>query len=169
MLEAVSADQLDNPTPCANWNVRELINHIVGGLHFFEAGARGEAPVAGESDFAAGDFVAAYDDTAPNCIAAFQADGVMENVLHLPFGDMPGSAFIGLASIDNFAHGWDLAKATRQSTDLAPELASQLLVGAQQSISPDRWACQVAWSGKFVCRSEASRLITGPASERPRM
>ena len=31
------------------------------------------------------------------------------------------------ATVDTFAHGWDLAKATGQSTDLDLELAAQLL------------------------------------------
>jgi uncharacterized protein (TIGR03086 family) len=60
----------------------------------------------------------------------------MEKTLTLPFGQMPGSAFVGLATTDTFAHGWDLAKATGQNTDLAPELAGQLLVGARQAIQP---------------------------------
>ena len=60
----------------------------------------------------------------------------MTKMLTLPFGQMPGSAFVGLAATDTFTHGWDLAKATGQSTDLDPELAAQLLAGAKQAISP---------------------------------
>ena len=48
---------------------------------------------------------------------------------------MPGSAFVGIAATDTFTHGWDLAKATGQSTDLAPQLAAGLLAGAKQFIS----------------------------------
>ena len=60
----------------------------------------------------------------------------MEKMLTLPFGQMPGSAFIGLAATDTFVHGWDLAKATGQSTDLDPALATQLLAGSRQAIQP---------------------------------
>jgi len=56
--------------------------------------------------------------------------------MHLPFGDMPGSAFVGIAATDTFTHGWDLAKATGQPTDLAPDLAAGLLGGVRTSI-PD--------------------------------
>ena len=59
----------------------------------------------------------------------------MEKILTLPFGQMPGSAFVGIAATDTFTHGWDLAKSTGQSTDIAPELAAGLLAGAKQFIS----------------------------------
>jgi uncharacterized protein (TIGR03086 family) len=136
VLTAVSKNQLGDDTPCASWKVSDLINHIVGGLYFFEAGVKGEPPAVGETDFSATDFVSAFDDAAKSCVAAFQADGVMEKMLTLPFGKMPGAAFIGLAATDDFTHGWDLAKATGQNTNLAPELAEQLLIGSRQAISP---------------------------------
>jgi uncharacterized protein (TIGR03086 family) len=136
ILTAVSKDQLGDATPCAAWKVSDVINHIVGGQSFFEAGAKGEPPVAGDADFAAADFVADFDDASQRCLAAFRADGVMERTLTLPFGQMPGAAFMGIAATDTFTHGWDLAKATGQSTDLAPELAAQLLAGARQVIQP---------------------------------
>src|ERR1019366_6770030 len=70
------------------------------------------------------------------CLQAFASDGVMDKVISLPFGEMPGSAFMGLATTDTFTHGWDLAKATGQNTDLSPELAAQLLAGSKKNISP---------------------------------
>ena len=54
----------------------------------------------------------------------------------MPFGQMPGAAFMGLSATDTFTHGCDLAEATGRSTDLEPELAAQLLVGARQAIQP---------------------------------
>ncbi|MCU1466735.1 MAG: hypothetical protein JWM72_2663 [Actinomycetia bacterium] len=136
VLAGVSKEQLGDDTPCVAWKVSDVINHIVGGQYFFEAGARGEQQAGGETDFSAGDFVSAFDEGSQRCIAAFRADGVMEKMLSLPFGEMPGSAFVGLAATDTFAHGWDLAKATGQATDLAPELAGQLLIGARMAIQP---------------------------------
>jgi uncharacterized protein (TIGR03086 family) len=136
VLVNVSKDQLGDDTPCAQWKVSDLVNHIVGGQYFFESGALGAPPAGGDTDFSAGDFVAAFDEGAQRCVAAFSTDGVMDKMLTLPFGQMPGSAFVGLATTDTFAHGWDLAKATGQDTDLAPELAAQLLVGARQAIQP---------------------------------
>ncbi len=127
VLAGVRRDQLGLPTPCASWTVADVINHIVGGQYFFAASMRGEAPNSERPDFAAGDFLAAFDDGSAACLAAFGADGAMERTVHLPFGDMPGSAFVGLAATDTFTHGWDIARATGQPTDRAPELAAELL------------------------------------------
>ncbi len=136
VLAGVAKEQLRDPTPCAQWKVSDLINHLVGAQYFFVAGCTGAPMAHDETDYAAGDFVAAFDEGAAKAVAAFSADGVMEKMLTLPFGQMPGAAFIHLAATDTFQHGWDLAKATGQSTDLSPELAAQLLAGSRQAMSP---------------------------------
>ena len=136
VLANVTPDQLDGDSPCSQWKVRDVVNHIVGGQHFFAAAVRGETPDGGETDFTSGDIVAAFDDAAQQCVTGFQADGAMEKIVSLPFGDMPGSAVMGLVTTDTFTHAWDVAKATGQDTDLAPELADQLLQGAQAMIQP---------------------------------
>ncbi len=136
ILAGVTADQLALSTPCASWDVSALINHMVGGQLFFEAGVLGSPPAADDTDYAAGDYLAAFDDAAGRCVGAFQADGVMEKILNLPFGPMPGSAFLGLATSDTFTHGWDLAKATGQNTDLNPDLAAGILAASHRMIQP---------------------------------
>ena len=137
VLAGVREDQLGADTPCASWTVAALINHIVGGQFFFATLAAGGSP-SGDAppDFAAGDFVASFDEGSAKAVSAFSADGVMETTMHLPFGDMPGSAFVGLAATDTFVHGWDLARATGQDSDLEPTLAVGLLAGIRPAI-PD--------------------------------
>lgn len=136
ILAAVRPDQLGEATPCAAWTVRELVNHIVGAQHFFTAGVNGAPPAGNETDFAAGDYVSSFDAAAAECVAAFGADGAMSKMLSLPFGQMPGAAFLGLATTDTFQHAWDLARATGQDTDLAPALAEALLEQARPMIQP---------------------------------
>src|SRR5262245_27110617 len=137
VLANVKPDQLDATTPCESWDVRALVNHIVGGCHFFtEAVNTGTTSGNDETDYTAGDMVASYDDGIKQAVAAFNEPGAQEKMLTLPFGTMPGAAFMGLATTDAFVHGWDLARATGQSTDLAPELAAQLLTNARMFIQP---------------------------------
>ena len=133
-LANVDASQLSSSTPCASWDVAGLINHIVGAQAFFGAGVAGTPPPA-ETDYSAGDFVAAFDEASGALVAAFGAEGALEKNYTLPFGEMPGSAFMGLATTDTFQHAWDLAKATGQSTDINPELAAGLLAQSKAAIS----------------------------------
>lgn len=136
VLAGVKSDQLGASTPCASWKVSDLVNHIVGGQFFFSSVAKGEAMSDTESpDFSAGDFNSTFAQASAGALAAFNAEGAMDKIMHLPWGDMPGSAFVGVAAVDTFAHAWDLARATGQNTDLDPELAAGLLEGARAGIS----------------------------------
>jgi uncharacterized protein (TIGR03086 family) len=138
VLAGVSKDQLDASTPCASWQVRDVINHVVGGATYFAVTAEtGEAPTReDEPDFCEGDFVAEFQKGAARAVKAYDADGVMDKTLKLPFAELPGGVFVNIATSDTFTHGWDLAKATGQSTDLNPALAEQLLLIAQ-ALLPD--------------------------------
>ena len=132
VLAGVDAQKLDASTPCSSWEVRDLVNHIVGGATYFAIAAEtGQAPAPAETDFCQGDFVSEFNQGAARAVKAFEADGVMDKMMKLPFGELPGGAFINIAAIDTFTHGWDLAKATGQSTDLDPGLATQLLAIAE--------------------------------------
>lgn len=135
VLAGVKPDQLSLPTPCKSWDVSALINHMVGGSFFFaESMNAGEAPQGGDApDLAAGDFVASYEDGSKQAVAAFGAPGALEKTVKLPFGEFPGGVWMGIATVDTFAHAWDLAKATGQSADLDPELAEQLLEQSKAS------------------------------------
>lgn len=144
VLRNVTPDQYDLPTPCASWKVRDLLNHIIGGAYWFaETVNTGTAPTGdddpeSQNDFTAGDIVASFTEGAKQAVAAFSAEGALEKLLTLPFGQFPGAAFLMLATNDVFTHGWDLAKATGQSTDLDPELAAQIL-GAARMMIPDQF------------------------------
>lgn len=139
VLSNVKADQLDDPTPCKSWKVHDLINHIVGGAHWFGATTEaGESATPSERDWTEGDMVASFDQGVARAVAAFGAPGAQEKIVKLPFGEFPGSVYMALATTDTFTHGWDLAKATGQSTDLDAELAGQLLQAAAQLV-PDQF------------------------------
>jgi len=137
VLANVTPDQLANPTPCQSWQVRDLINHFVGVSGWSaDATNTGVAPPAPDTDFTAGDMVAAYDEGIARAVDAFGRPGALDKTITLPFGAIPGSVYIGIITSDAFTHGWDLARATGQPTDLDPELAAELLDGARLFIQP---------------------------------
>jgi uncharacterized protein (TIGR03086 family) len=133
VLEMVQPGHMGMPTPCTSWDVRGLINHFVGSARWATAAIIGEE--VAEEDFVAGDFLARYDESMNAALAAFGSDGALENTLLLPFGEVPGAFLMGIATGDQFAHGWDLARAIGHRTDLDPELAEELLVQAQTMVA----------------------------------
>ena len=130
VLANVSPDQFDLPTPCVSWKVRDLLDHIVGGTTFFAVTAEtGVSPEIGgdRPDLTAGDFKADFKSGAARAVKAFSAEGAMDKPMKLPYGELPGSVFMVIAATDTFTHGWDMATATGQSTDLDPTTAAQIL------------------------------------------
>jgi uncharacterized protein (TIGR03086 family) len=153
VLTRVRLKDLDAPTPCASWDVRALVKHFVGSARWWAATISGDGDVA-DADYAAGDFVATYEESVRIAVAAFGADGALDKTIRLPFGEFPGTALLSLATMEQFTHGWDLARATGQSTDLDPGLAAGLLSQARLAI-PDAY------------RGADGQALFGPAREAP--
>jgi uncharacterized protein (TIGR03086 family) len=143
ILVKVEPGQLDAPTPCASWDVRALINHFIGTAHWWAGVIDGEDGASEDSasedgaavDYAAGDYVAAYTEAVKIAVAAFGADDVPGRTIRLPFGEFPGPAVTAMAALDQFTHGWDLARAIGYPADLDPELAADLLRHARVAIT----------------------------------
>jgi uncharacterized protein (TIGR03086 family) len=133
IVAMVRPDQLAAPTPCASWDVRALISHFVGTARWAAAAIDGSSN-GGSDDYAAGDFLASYDESIELALAAFGAAGALERTVRLPIGEFTGAALMQLCAGDQFTHGWDLARATGQPADLDPGLAGELLVQARVTV-----------------------------------
>jgi len=156
VLANVTRDQLELASPCASWRVRDVVNHVVGNNFWFEAIARdGVAPDRPDNaapDETVGDYVERFREGATAAVGAFEA--AMDKTLTLPWSPMPASVFVVMASADQFVHGWDLATATGQATDLDPELAGQFLEFYRQAIADEfRGPDPVAPFGPLVSTS----------------
>jgi uncharacterized protein (TIGR03086 family) len=133
IVTKVRSDDLAAPTPCMSWNVRALISHFVGTARWWAAVIAGQ-DAAVDADYAAGDFVAAYEESIRIAVAAFAAEGALDKTVRLPFGEFPGAVLRDMAAIEQFTHGWDLARAMGYRADLDPELAAGLLSRARLAI-----------------------------------
>ena len=127
-VAGVRPDQWDHPTPCTEWNVRDLVNHLVGNNLWF-ANALGGRPeeAEGEGSYPGGDLLgddplAVYDRSMEAAMRALQAPEALTRVYQISWGDVTGEVFTGEHFVDCFIHGWDLAKATGQDTTLEPDL-----------------------------------------------
>lgn len=118
LIGGVQAGQWDDPTPCAQWTVRDLTNHLLVGGTMFAASFRGETP---EIDFAAppdlvgDDPTGAWDRLVGEFEAAVSAPGAMDRDVVLPFATLPAQVALDIAAFDLLLHAWDLARATGQS------------------------------------------------------
>ncbi len=123
IFAGVKPDQLSNPTPCEKWNVRELMEHITGGIamtaHSFDVSRLTNAEHQATK---AGITLAQYDAAMSRALACIVKHGNLEKLVRTPMGEMPGGNFLMVLFMDNLTHGWDLAKATGQDTHLPSHL-----------------------------------------------
>jgi uncharacterized protein (TIGR03086 family) len=123
VIAGVKADQLGDPTPCTEWDVRQLLNHVVGGTLFFLSFLEGGPPVDRQADHLGGDPSAAFRESLRRLRQAFLREESPDRLVPTPFGEAPIRMLVEMRTTEMLVHGWDIAKATGQSTDLDPELA----------------------------------------------
>lgn len=137
VLGRVSNDQLGCASPCTEWDVAALIDHLVGAQYWFLRAIAAETPEDRDAKASSGDFRAAFDGAAGSIMGALSGVGFETRPVELPFGTFSGAQFIDFVSLETLAHAWDVAKATSQDTDLAPDAATHLLGVAQAMMGDD--------------------------------
>ena len=125
-VNAVKDDQWGDPTPCTEWTVRDLANHVtyenlwtaplMEGSTIEEVGTRFDGDVLGEDPI--GSALAA----ARAAIAAVAKSLPQGGTVHLSFGETPKEEYALQLAADNLIHGWDLAVATGGDTRMDPNL-----------------------------------------------
>jgi uncharacterized protein (TIGR03086 family) len=143
VIAGVRADQLDQPTPCTEWTVHDLLEHMIGVVDGLGRAAAGGAPATFALD---ADPATQFDAAAAAALSAWRAPGALDRVVDAGPGPMPGHALAGINLLDTATHTWDLATATGQPAEL-PELvagaaleASRLIVTPE--IRPGRFAAE---------------------------
>jgi uncharacterized protein (TIGR03086 family) len=140
-VERVTPDDYGRATPCAEWDVRDLLNHLVGTLALGQALLADTPPTVGmgpgelpDVDLVGDDPAKAYRLGVEPLLDAAAGDA-LARVHPTPLGDMPGAMLGGFTTLDVLVHGWDLAKATGQPAALEPELAETALAFARQAFA----------------------------------
>jgi uncharacterized protein (TIGR03086 family) len=127
-LTAVRADQWAWPTPCTDWDVRLLVNHMTrGNLNFVGLlnGATGADFLRLRGTDALGaDPLAAYARSVRECAEAFARPGALHQVVDYPLGRVPGAQALAIRTTDTTIHTWDLARAIGADDTLDPTLVA---------------------------------------------
>jgi uncharacterized protein (TIGR03086 family) len=114
------------PTPCQEWDVRELANHLVSGNLWAAELARGrtidEVGERLDGDVLGSDPGRSYRESSEAAASAFEAPGALDAPCAVSYGPVPGHVYAGHRYVDVLIHGWDLASATKQDTTMDPEL-----------------------------------------------
>jgi uncharacterized protein (TIGR03086 family) len=125
-VRAVGDDQWELPTPCSDWNVRQLVNHLVyenrWTVPLMEGSTIAEVGDRYEGDLLGDDPKGAWAEASAEAVAAVQADGAIERMVDLSSGPTPAGEYVSQLFADHLIHAWDLARAVGADDGLDPEL-----------------------------------------------
>ncbi len=127
---AVGSDDWERPTPCTEWTVRDLVNHVVGEDRWTVPLLAGQT-MAEVGDRFDGDLLGADPVSAARAAADEAQSAVTDRlpgdpVVHLSYGDENGAEYVRQLVADHLLHAWDLAAASGSERDLDPELVSEV-------------------------------------------
>jgi uncharacterized protein (TIGR03086 family) len=153
LADGVPADRLADPTPCAEWDVRGLLGHLVATVDRVRVIGEGGDPqttprvVEGIADDGWTDALDAAED---KMAAVWADDAVLDELVTVPWGRVPGRAAVWGYIREALVHGWDLAVATGQSPEADPVTAeaalaeTKLVMPAEPRGGPIPFAAPVA-------------------------
>jgi uncharacterized protein (TIGR03086 family) len=159
-LDRVRADQWSLPTPCAEWDVRALVNHVVTanltGERLLHGASREDTVALIGTDLVGDDPPAAFERSVAAQAAAFREPGALDQIVHHPAFDMPATQLLEFRIGDLLIHAWDLARAIGADETLDPEVVDAVW----ESLAP--LASALPASGAFG--AGASSALGEPAS-----
>jgi uncharacterized protein (TIGR03086 family) len=129
-MHAIKPDDWGRPTPCADWDVRTLVDHLVveqlwippllDGLTIADVGDRFDGDMLGE------DPVRSWDAAISDARDAFSAYPALDQTVHLSFGDVPAEEYAWQMTTDLLIHGWDLARGIGADESMDDELVREI-------------------------------------------
>ena len=134
VVSGIEPGQLDDPTPCTNFTVRGVLEHMIAGATAFAAAYRGEPPPEPE----VADPLGSFEPVLGDLVAAIMAPGALDRTIRAPFGEVPGDNFARFVVLDGLVHGWDLATATVQAYEPPDELVAAAFAFACEAVDPLR-------------------------------
>ncbi|OAR22980.1 TIGR03086 family protein [Streptomyces sp. ERV7] len=150
-VHAVRPDQWDLPTPCAEWSVRDLVNHLaVEQLWVAPLVAEGRT-IADVGDAFDGDVLGAgpvgvWDTAVAAAVAAFAEPGALDGTVHLSYGKTPAAAYCSQMVADAVVHSWDLSRAIgadERLPDALVEAAAREFGGYADQLPPSMFDAPV--------------------------
>jgi uncharacterized protein (TIGR03086 family) len=124
IVAAIEPEQWQVETPCAAWDLGTLVSHLVGGVEGFSAIGRGREMSAEEPSLTPTDAGAALDAAASRALEIWNREGLLDETLTTPWGEMPGSMIAGFFLIEVVTHSWDIIRTAGLDAAQDPDAVS---------------------------------------------
>ena len=124
VVAALEPHNWEQPTPCAEWSVFDVVDHVAAGERFTAMTLTG-ACLAEASEAQVGvdpqnpDVVAQVEAAAATALVGF--DGSLDRIIEHRVGPVTARRVLGFRIIDQLGHTWDVATATGRPAALDPD------------------------------------------------
>jgi uncharacterized protein (TIGR03086 family) len=135
LISHVRGEDAGLPTPCTEFDLRTLINHLVYDVQTFKTLLTGGERGSPDVDLIGNEWLAAYEAAADALLAAWRARGT-DGTLTTRLGEFPATWGVGQHMGALVVHAWDIAVSTGQVAELDPELASVALEWGRENLKP---------------------------------
>jgi uncharacterized protein (TIGR03086 family) len=121
-ISNLTADHREAATPCRDWTVHDVIEHMCQGGHMIADGLQDESPPENAPDFLADGPAKGWAETTAHMRSAATTEA-LSTTHQMPFGEVPGEVALSVIVADQLTHAWDLAQASGQQLAVSDELA----------------------------------------------
>jgi uncharacterized protein (TIGR03086 family) len=131
VLHPISRDELSKSTPCSEYDVMQLTDHLMNSITLLGGAAGAELPERNSEDSVERQIVGA----ARPALDAWHRRGLTDTVT-IGTDEIPATFAVSILSVEFLVHGWDYATATTHPIDVAESLADYVLGLAHKVITP---------------------------------
>jgi uncharacterized protein (TIGR03086 family) len=154
-VRGVGTDQLALPTPCAQWDVRATLDHLIGATWMFTLANQDVA--VGEDTHGIGrdDPATALTAAAAANAASWRTPGAFDGDRTFPFGTFPADAAAMMNLSEVVVHTWDIAIALGRDATIDPRVA-EMVYGFYRPLSLDPYRAHGAFGPEIDVEGDAS-------------
>jgi len=131
LMEQTTPDMIGNPTPCDDFTVKELLEHIVHAVQKLAGLGRGNEWTLSEPQATDSGWAQDYRTAAHDLMLAWTDPATLEMTVEVPWGTFPGAVLLHSYAGEFAVHGWDLSQATGVPFTLDDDLLQGALVAAK--------------------------------------
>lgn len=137
-VDRIQTMQMNDPTPCSEFTVHDVLDHMIVLGGSFAYWFRGdEAPELKAPAVYGWVPAAEFREVMDDLLDAVKSPGAMERLITTPMGEMPGETFARLVAFDGLIHGWDLAKSTGQGFEVPAAVICAVDDFARGALTPE--------------------------------
>jgi uncharacterized protein (TIGR03086 family) len=138
LITGIRDDQWSTPTPCTEWNVREVVTHLVGLNKVFAATLNDQPMPQRGADPLGADPFETYRESEKAVLAAFDQPGILARSYTSPLGTTTGAGRLNWRIADLLSHAWDLGQALDRPVTLSDDIVEHAISFVRADLQPEQ-------------------------------